>query len=310
MRKSILALLTLSLIATTAPTEAAAPKVKIAVVEGYGSDRQTFSYIVKGDSLTEKKKISYETQGLQQFTKSHLVYYDGLGYESGIYKIGKSQNMGEDIWYSERIAVGIIGGSAYYRTAIVNGERMTGFKKNLKTGDVTDLPELSLKGNKEEEYYWYEDMSSPRNAAALYLGASHYTGPFGDQATDQNAGYQIFKQTASKVSMWNYIAYKNPGDYVLEFCISPSGKRMAYTMFASSNSWRKRLIVKDLVSGKSWSKQGEWNLSGSCFYDDNTLFVGDQESGIFRMTTNKSKAIWKKLKGKVKYPYGEVVVSQ
>jgi hypothetical protein len=78
MRRFYLLLLTLSLLTITAPTEAALPKIKIAVVEGYGSDRQTFSYIVKGDSLTKKKKISDETQGLQQFTKGHLVYYDVL----------------------------------------------------------------------------------------------------------------------------------------------------------------------------------------------------------------------------------------
>jgi hypothetical protein len=188
---------------------------------------------------------------------------------------------------------------------------MTGFKKNLSTGDVTDLQDLSLKGN-NEEYYWYEDMSSPRNAKALYLGASHYTRTYVDDASDdeRNAGYQIYKQTASGVNKWKYIEYKNPSDYILDFCVSPSARRIAYTMFASSNSYRKKLIIQDLATGKSWSKQGEWNLSGSCFYNDNTLFVGDQESGIFRMTIKGNKASWKKLKGKVKYPYGEVAVSQ
>jgi hypothetical protein len=298
-------------ISFTPRTAIAGPTLKLAVVEGYGERRATYSYVVKGDSLTQKKKISDETLGLQQFTKNHLVYYDGLGYDSGIFRIGKSQNVGEDIWYSERIAIGIIGGSAYYRTAIVNGERMTGFRKNLKTGDVTDIPELSLKGG-NEEYYWYDEMSAPRNAKALYIGATHYI-PSSDEYSyqdDRHAGFQIFRQTASKITKWKYIKYKDSSEYVLDFCVSPSGKRIAYSMFASSNSWRKKLIVKDLATGKSWSKQGEWRLSGSCFYDDDTLFVGDQESGIFRMTTIKGKASWKKLKGKVTYPYGEVAVSQ
>lgn len=287
------------------PSEAAPPKIKVAIVEGYGAKRATYSYILVGNKLTKKKKVSVQSGGLQQFTKKFLVYYDGLGYESGIFKVGKKKNVGESIYYSDRIALGVIGGEAYYRTAIVNGDRMIGIRKNLSSGDVYDLPEFSLKGV-NGDYFWYDNMSAPRDASALYLGANHYnTTPSGD-----SIGFQIFRQTSTDISAWRYIKYQDKWDYISDFCMSPSGNRIAYTKFASSNSFRKDLVILDFQTGQTWSKQGDWSLSGSCFFNEQVLVVGDQEAGIFKATTNGNEIAWEKLKGKVKYPYGEVAVSQ
>jgi hypothetical protein len=287
------------------PSEAAAPKIKIAVVEGYGSERATYSYTLVGNKLTKKKKVSAQSGGLQQFTKKFLVYYDGLGYESGIFKIGKNKNVGESIYYSDRIALGVIGGEAYYRTAIVNGDRMIGTKKNLSSGDVYDLPEFSLKGV-NGDYYWYDNMSAPRDGSALYLGANHYnTTPSGD-----SLGFQIFRQSSTEISAWRYIKYQGKWDFITDFCISPTGNRVAYTKFATANSFRKDLVIQDFQTGQTWSKQGDWSLSGSCFFNDQTLVVGDQEAGIFKITTKGNEIKWQKLKGNVNYPYGEVAVSQ
>jgi len=302
--KLVLVLVVLGLVITGIPASHAKGKLKsltLAMPAGYGSDRHTYAFSYKSGRAGKLTKISDETH-IEQFTGRYLVSYESFAYTSNIEDIKRHTSVGENLIYSDRAAVGIVNNVAYYRIADNNGVSMSGFVKRLSNGDVADMATLKF-SNPRGFQYWYDDQSVPRNSRYLYLGMNLSSIPDELGNTDY-VGFGIYRQGQTGVRFWKKIA----DDFVNDFCVSTTGKTVAYLQFASKNSSRLKLTIMNLSNNKKTSIQGDWQLSGSCFADDSLLFATDGNT-LYQLSLEHGIYRRSKVSGKFPLPLGEVVVA-
>ena len=204
----------------------------------------------------------------------------------------------------QRTVVGVSGNNAIILKTDPNGENADVLQKNLQWGDERMLGSIDLLDEATGNYGWIEtEVSSPYGRGPVYFGAQERRPT--DAGTGRGYGYTIYQVQPNGAPTPFYFIDSIPHDgYINDFCVSPSGKRVAYQSNVPGGSLgQDEVHVVDRLSGQRWSTQSSWgNLGSSCFIDDRRLVVSGSPPILMTLTNGGIKR--KKLTG---YRFADLV---
>jgi len=197
----------------------------------------------------------------------------------------------------QRTVVGVSRNNAIILKTNPNGEKADVLQKNLRWGDERLLGSIDLLDEVTGNYGWIETaVSSPYGQGPVYFGAQERRPS--DAGTGRGYGFTIYKVDPNGTpTRFHFIDSLSHNGYINDFCVSPSGRRIAFQNFVPGGSFgQEEVHVVDRVSGQKWSTQSSRaSLGASCFVDDRRLVVSGSPPILMTLTNSSIKR--KKLKG-------------
>jgi len=258
----------ISLASLSAPAQAKGEKWTLLVSSIGGLYRTTVE-----DGRVAKNKKLLESGGLISASSKILVtpYVDNSVYVMSYPKLRELAIF--DKYPRQRTVVGASRNSVVALQTNPNGENADVIRKDLKWGDETILGSIDLKDELAETSNWIEnDVSTPLGEGMVYFGARtsrEFWGP------NKYLGYMIYAvPPGGAPTPFYYIDGQPYGGFISDFCVSPSGKRVAFTNpFPGGSRYQEQIHVRDVETGQTWTTQGDNSLGSSCFVDDDTLIL-------------------------------------
>lgn len=246
-----------------------------------------FTAEVENGRITRVKRTLPRPYILRSSSRKHVSADRQDSLNLSIFRVPKIKLL--DTLYSftgQRTVVGISGNSAIILQTNPNGENADVRQKSLSWGDERVLGNIDLLDETTGNYGWIEtDVSSPYGKGPVYFGAQERR-PI-DAGSGRGYGFTIYQVRRNGAPVpFQFIDSAPYNGYINDFCVSPSGRRVAFQNSLPGGSLgQEQLHVLDRASGRVWSTQtSSGSLGASCFINDDALVVSGAPPVLMTLT--------------------------